>query len=118
MLIMEKPINVIFLKQAEEFIEDLDDRTRKKLFYAFRKTRERLFGIWFKKMAGSNDIFEFRIDEAGKFYRVFAFWDSEDDYETLIVCTHGLIKKTNKTPKAEIRKAEMIKRIYFEEKEK
>ena|GEM_PF-5681928 len=42
----------------------------------------------------------------------------EGGEETLVVATHGLIKKTNKTPPAEIRKAEQIKRDYFEEKKK
>jgi phage-related protein len=32
------------------------------------------------------------------------------------VATHGLIKKSNKTPPAEIRKAEQLRREYFEEK--
>ncbi|NQU80314.1 MAG: type II toxin-antitoxin system RelE/ParE family toxin [Bacteroidetes bacterium] len=31
----------------------------------------------------------------------------------MIVCTHGLTKKTNKTPKKDIEKAEMIKEKYF-----
>ena len=46
-------------------------------------------------------------------YRLFAFWDSTNEEETLIVCTHGLIKKTNKTPKADITKAEKYKADYF-----
>ena len=37
---------------------------------------------------------------------------------TLVVATHGLIKKTNKTPLADIKKAEQIKREYFEEKKR
>ena len=41
------------------------------------------------------------------------FGTSTGDTETLIVCTHGLIKKTNKTPKKDIEKAEMIKEKYF-----
>jgi mRNA-degrading endonuclease RelE of RelBE toxin-antitoxin system len=49
---MEKPIEVIFLKQAEEFVNELDEKTRKKLFYAIRKIKERLIGPWFKKFGG------------------------------------------------------------------
>jgi phage-related protein len=113
---MEKPIEVIFLKQAEEFVNELDEKARKKLFYAIRKIKERLIGPWFKKLVGSDGIFEFRIDESGRYYRVFAFWDTDFKDETLVVGTHGLIKKTNKTPPAEIKKAELIKREYFEDK--
>jgi phage-related protein len=69
-----------------------------------------------KSLVGSDGIFEFRIDESGRYYRVFAFWDTDFKDETLVVGTHGLIKKTNKTPPAEIKKAELIKREYFEDK--
>jgi phage-related protein len=113
---MEKPIEVIFLKQAEEFTNSIENNPKKKLFHAIRKTKDRLFGQWFTKLKSSDGIFEFRVDDSGKFYRLFAFWDTEEERETLIVATHGLIKKTNKTPLAEIRKAEQIKRDYFEEK--
>jgi len=54
-------------------------------------------------------LYGFKADNKGKFYRLFAFWDSRGDTQTLIVCTHGLIKKTNKTPKSEIDKAKEIK---------
>jgi phage-related protein len=64
-------------------------------------------------MPGTNDLYEFKVDNNGKFYRLFSFWDSRDGKQTLIVCTHGLIEKTNKTPKPEIQKAEDIKVRYF-----
>lgn len=44
-------------------------------------------------------------------YRLFAFWDK--DKETLVIATHGIIKKTQKTPCKEIAKAETIRREYF-----
>jgi len=111
---MKKTIEVIFLPLAEEFVASIDPKARRKLFQAIRKTKERLKGNWFTKMKGSDGIFEFRFDENGKFYRLFAFWDTEDQRETLIVGTHGIVKKSNKTPKEEIRHAEQIKRKYFE----
>ena len=39
-----KPIEVIFLKPAEEFIGKLDKKSRKKLFKAMRKTQEGIYG--------------------------------------------------------------------------
>ena len=115
---MEKPIEVILLKQTEEFTNSLEINPKKKLFQAMRKTKERLFGLWFTKLKSSDGIFEFRVDDSGKYYRLFAFWDTEEDEMTLVVATHGLIKKTNKTPLSEIQKAEQIKREYFEEKKR
>lgn len=46
-------------------------------------------------------------------YRLFAFWDTRGAVETLIVCTHGLDKKTQKTSPQEIKKAEQMKRRHF-----
>ena len=47
---------------------------------------------------------------------MFAFWDT--DSETLIIATHGIIKKTQKTPAKEIAKAERIRTEYFEDKKR
>ena len=110
---MNKPIEIIFLPDADKFIDNIEISARKKMFYAIRKTKMRIYGDWFEKLRSSKDIFEFRIKDSNKFFRLFAFWDSTNDTETLIVCTHGLIKKTNKTPKQDIEKAEMIKEKYF-----
>jgi len=33
-----------------------------------------------------------------------------------VISTHGLIKKTDKTPKSEIEKAERLREKYFNEK--
>ena len=45
---------------------------------------------------------------------MFAFWDK--DKETLVIATHGIIKKTQKTPSKEIAKAEAIRKEYFKNK--
>lgn len=51
-------------------------------------------------------------------YRIFAFWDKTENMETLVLATHGIIKKTDKTPEKEIKKAENIRLQYFELKNK
>jgi phage-related protein len=112
----DKPIKVIFLPQAEEFVDSLDKKSQQKLFTSIRKVKERIFGQWFTKLRGSNGLYEFRFDESSKFYRLFAFWDTDEETETLIVGTHGIEKKSNKTPTKDIQKAERLKREYFEEK--
>lgn len=110
---MQKPIEIHLLIQAEEFLDNIEQPVRKKFFIAMRKTKSRIFGDWFQKLKATKDIFEFKVDNNGKFYRLFAFWDTNDSNQTLIICTHGLIKKTNKTPKSDIAKAEMIKNKFF-----
>ena len=47
-------------------------------------------------------------------YRLFAFWDTRK--EMLVVVTHGIVKKVQKTPHKEISKAETIMKSYFNER--
>ena len=49
-------------------------------------------------------------------YRLFAFWDKVGNSETVVISTHGLIKKTDKTPVADLEKAESLRKFYFEQK--
>ena len=65
------------------------------------------------KLEGT-EIWEFRTLYNKVKYRLFAFWDTETD--TLVIATHGIIKKTQKTPKKEIAKAERIRQEYFKAK--
>lgn len=44
-------------------------------------------------------------------YELFAFWDK--DKEAFVVATHGIVKKTQKTPLKEILKAEEIRKEYL-----
>lgn len=64
-------------------------------------------------MEGSN-IWELRTLFDGAYYRLFSFGDTEED--TLVIATHGIVKKTKKTPRKEIDKAERIRKEYFDEK--
>ena len=43
----------------------------------------------FKKLENT-DIWEFRTLYNGNAYRLFAFWDTEED--TLVIATHGMIR--------------------------
>jgi hypothetical protein len=38
-------------------------------------------------------------------YRLLAFWDKTSSTETLVISTHGFIKKRSKVPESEIQKA-------------
>ena len=67
----------------------------------------------FKKLEGT-EIWEFRTLFNNIKYRLLAFWDTEED--TLVIATHGFIKKTQKTPAKEIAKAEAMRKEYFNDK--
>ena len=113
---MDKSINVNFLGDAIEFLNSLDDKTRKKIYYNARKAQIVNDPELFKKL--TEYIWEFRTLYDKKYYRLLAFWDKTDTTETLVLATHGFVKKTKKTPKSEIKKAEEIRKAYFEQKTK
>ncbi len=59
---------------------------------------------------------QFRSTYLGNQHRLLAFWDKSKNRNTLVIATHGFIKKTSKVPKNEIQKAEKIRSEYFESK--
>jgi len=108
---MKVKFEVIFLEQAIEFLEKLDDKSRKKIYYNIDKAKLISDPKLFKKL--KDEIWEFRTKYNGKQYRLLAFWDKTEKTETLVISTHGIIKKVNKVPKTEIEKAEKIRKEYF-----
>ncbi|MDD6669211.1 MAG: type II toxin-antitoxin system RelE/ParE family toxin [Bacteroidales bacterium] len=48
----------------------------------------------------------------GMAYRLLAFWDK--DMKALVIATHGFIKKKQKTPSNEIKRAEDLMKKYYE----
>ena len=64
---------------------------------------------YFKKLTGTEEIWECRIQFGSNAYRIFCFL--VDD--SVVVLTHGIIKKSQKTPKSEIEKAESYRRYFL-----
>ena len=105
---------VDLLPQAADFLDNLDEKTREKVYYNIRKSQNIQDNELFKKL---NDfIWEFRTLYNNKSYRLFAFWDNTEEQRVLVVATHGMLKKTQKTPSKEIEKAEEIRRQYMNNK--
>lgn len=107
---------IIFLTEAREFLLELDEKSRDKIIFNIDKAKIKTDKELFKKL--KDEIWEFRTLFKKTHYRLFAFWDKEDNQNTLVLATHGIIKKTGKTPKKEIDKAEQIRLKYFELKNK
>ena len=103
-----------FLDEADKFISELDIKTVKKIFYNIEIAEQTNDPKLFKKL--QNDIWEFRTKFAGLQIRLLAFWDKTGDKETLVIATHGFIKKVDKVPKNEIERAIRIRTIYFDNK--
>lgn len=113
---MKSNFDIELLPEAIEFLENLDDKTREKIYYNIKKAQFVNDNELFKKL---NDfIWEFRTLYNSKAYRLFSFWDTTNQKEILVVATHGILKKTQKTPTKEIKKAEEIRKQYLNNKTK
>ncbi|MEA3446418.1 MAG: type II toxin-antitoxin system RelE/ParE family toxin [Bacteroidota bacterium] len=67
---------------------------------------------YFDHLTGTDGLFEIRIQVGNNIYRVFCFFDEGN----LVILLSGFQKKTQKTPKKEIKKAERLKQEYYEKK--
>ena len=103
-----------FLDEAKKFLKTLQPKTVKKVFYNIDLAEQTNDPKLLKKLNG--DIWEFRTKYAGLQVRLLAFWDKTDSSETLVIATHGFIKKVDKVPAKEIERAKRLKDNYFKSK--
>ena len=111
---MTEKFQVQFLEEAAKFIDSLDEKAGDKVIYNIQKTKFSNDKQLFKKL--KDEIWEFRTLFNKIHYRLFAFWDKTGSTETIVISTHGLIKKTDKTPPSDLEKAERLRKLYFERK--
>ena len=104
------------MEEANEFLARLDTKTVKKIFYNIDLAEQTNDPKLFKKL--QNDIWELRTKFGGLQIRLLAFWDKSNNKETLVIATHGFIKKVDKLPANEIERAEKLRDKYFNNKTK
>ncbi len=108
-----KKFEVVFLEEVEKFLDSVESKAREKIIYNIEKSTYYNDPELFKKL--NNVVWEFRTKYRNTQYRLFAFWDKRNKKETLVVSTHGFIKKTKKTPKKEIERTEKIAKEYLDQ---
>lgn len=111
---MKQRFDVVFLAEALSFISSLDEKAREKIIYNVDKSKYLSDPKLFKKL--DDEIWEFRTEYRKLQYRLFAFWDKSDNKETLVLASHGIIKKTDKVSRNDIEKAKSIMDLYFKQK--
>ena len=111
---MSQKFRVQFLEEAVEFLASLDDKAREKIIYNITKAQVTNDRELFKKLTG--EIWEFRTLFNKTAYRLFAFWDKTDEMDTVVISTHGLVKKTDKTPYGDLDKAERLRKYYLQQR--
>ena len=99
-----------------EFIDSLSEIEQAKLYVYIHKLIEmknnnlRLNEKLTKYL--ENGIFELKVNFENKISRSLYFYEENKQ----IIFTNGFIKKTNKTPKTELKKAHEIRKFYKENK--
>lgn len=102
------------MAEADEFIAQFDPKTIRKILYNIDLAEQTNDPKLFKKL--QDEIWEFRIQFAGLNIRLLAFGDKADKRETLVIATHGFVKKVDKVPGKEIQRAIRLKQQYFTHK--
>jgi phage-related protein len=103
-----------FLEEAREFILKLDKKISEKILYNIDLAEKKQDPRLFKKL--NDNIWEFRIRYAKIQITLLAFWDKTNNKQTLVIATHGFVKKVDKVAGSEIEKANKIRMKYFENK--
>lgn len=113
---MNSKFDVLFLEDARQFLLALNDNTRTKILYNIDKAKVLNDPKLFKKL--TDTIWEFRTKYNGIQYRLLAFWDKAEKTETLVISTHGFLKKVDKVPSSELHRADQLRQLYFDQKKR
>jgi len=97
-----------------DFYSSQEDKVQLKIEYVLDLVRfeKRVPIKFFKQLENTDGIWEVRVITPFKSIRILCFIDNGD----LVVLTNCFLKKTQKTPKKEIKKAERLKQEYLNEK--
>ncbi len=112
----DKRRTILFYKTYfEEFFVTQRDKVKDKFIWTFSLIEEiyKVPEIYLKYLESTDGIYEIRVQQGSDIFRVFCFFD----HGQLVVLANGFQKKTQKTPRKEIEKAEKIKKEYESEKE-
>jgi phage-related protein len=105
---------VVYKNYFLDFYQAQDEKVQSKIEYVLDLIRfeRRVPTKFFKQLENTDGIYEVRVITTFKSIRILCFFDGGD----LVVLTNCFLKKTQKTPKMEINKAEKIKGEYLRDK--
>ncbi|HEX7243220.1 MAG TPA: type II toxin-antitoxin system RelE/ParE family toxin [Longimicrobiaceae bacterium] len=96
---------------VEEFLDSLSGKQAQKVVWVLRLVEE-MDAVpvqYFKKLVGTEDLWEVRAQHGGDTFRLLGFFDGPQ----LVVLASGFAKKSEKLPRQEIAKAEERRRDYL-----
>jgi len=97
-----------------EFYQKQDKNVKTKIQYVLELIMQvdRVPEKFLKHLKGTNGLYEIRVEYQSNIYRIFCCFDKGK----LVILFNGFHKKTQKTPKPELEKAEKLMKAYFETK--
>ena len=99
-----------------DFLDSLSGKQAQKITWVLEIIEESRIvpKQYFKKLINTDNIWEVRVISSSNIFRLLGFFDGNN----LVILTNGFVKKTQKTPKNEIKLAEKRKKDYLERKGK
>jgi phage-related protein len=96
---------------TQEFLDSLPDKVAQKVVWVFKLIQdlEIIPSTYFKKLEATEDLWECRVQLGSYAYRFLAFFSKN----SVVVLTHGFSKKSQKTPRKEIERAEAYKKDFM-----
>jgi len=96
---------------VQEFLDSLPGKAAQKIAWVLRLLEDLdiVPSSYFKKLIGTEEIWECRIQLGSNTYRIFCFFSDN----SVVVLTHGFIKKSQKAPGYEIERAEAYRRDFL-----
>ena len=93
-----------------EFLDSLPSKVAQKVTWVLKiiESHDNIQSNYFKKLTNT-DLWECRIQFGSNIYRILCFFEGN----SIIILTHGFIKKTQKTPISEVEKAEQYMKDYL-----
>ena len=112
---MKQERQIIFHGQYfQQFYHEQSRAVREKIGYVLRliKTVDKVPERFLKHLEGTDGLFEIRVEVESNIYRIFCCFDKGN----LVILFNAFQKKTQKTPRQEIERAERLKAEYFTSK--
>ncbi len=101
---------ILYKDYFTDFFNEQKQKVKDKIIWTFKliETIQQVPEDYLKHLTGTDGLYEIRVQTGNNIFRILCFFDKGK----LIVLANGFQKKTQKTPKSEIEKANKIKREY------
>jgi len=107
-------VATLYKNYFADFLSSQSNKVKAKIVWVIKliETQQTIPSEFFKHIAGTDGIYEIRVQYGSDAFRIFCFFDEGN----LILLANGFKKQSQKTPKSEIKRAQKIKTEYENEK--